>query len=77
MISVIATPKTTIAQEDDDDAISFDVGPASGKPSGAESAFEFKSLSMGDLQAMVDSEIRDVSNVIGLEVRCHSQLGMD
>lgn len=52
--------------EDDDDAISFDLGPAKQKP-GTGSTFEFKSLSAHDLQTSVDSEIRNVSNIIDLD----------
>ena len=57
--------------------MSFDVGPA--KPKGTDTGLtlELKSLSTHDLQMMVDSEIRRVSNIIGLEVRCHYLLRID
>jgi hypothetical protein len=57
--------------------MSFDVGPTKQNAGDTGSAFEFKSLSMHDLQIMVDSEVRDVSNIIGLEVCCHSSLRVD
>ena len=54
--------------------MSFDVGATKQKANDTWSTFEFKSLSTHDLQMMMDSEIRDVSNIIGLEVRCHFAL---
>ena len=54
--------------------MSFDAGAANQKPGNTGSALEFKSLSTHDLQMIVDSEIRGVSNIIGLQVCCHSPL---
>jgi len=68
----ITASQTAIAQ--DDDAMSFDTGPTKQKASDIGSAFGFRSLSMHDLQMMVDSEIQDVSNIVGLEVRRHPLL---
>ena len=53
----------------DDDAISFDIEPSEQERNDTGTVFESKSLSTHDLQTVVDSEVRDVSNVIGLEVR--------
>jgi len=57
--------------------MSFDAGTTKQGANDTGSTFEFKSLSTHDLQVMVDSEIRDVSNIIGLEVCCHSPLRVD
>lgn len=54
--------------------MSFDVGTTNQKPTDPVSTFEFNSLSTHDLQMMVDSEVRDVSIVIGLEVGCRPAL---
>jgi len=52
--------------------MTFDAGAAKQKASDTGSTLEFKSLSTHDLQVIVDSEIRGVSNIIGLEVCRHS-----
>ena len=57
--------------------MSFDVGPTKQKATDPVSTFGFNSLSMHDLQMMVDSEIRDVSIVIGLEVGFHLMLKVE
>jgi len=57
--------------------MAFDTGAAKQKPGDIGSTLEFKSLSTHDLQMIVDSEIRGVSNIIGLEVRCRSLLRVD
>lgn len=57
--------------------MAFDAGATNQKASDTGSSLEFKSLSTHDLQMIVDSEIRDVSNVIGLEVRSHFPLRAD
>lgn len=52
----------------------FDIGATNHKANATGSVFEFKSLSTHDLQMMVDSDIRGVSNIVGLEVCHHSAL---